>query len=86
MLVDGTTVDEDIVKIDHQKLTGEGAEDFVHESHEGTRGVGETKWHDEPFVKSLASLEGRLPLVALPDSHLMISVPKIQFGEDCRSG
>ena len=86
MLVDGTTVDEYIIKINLQKLTGDGTEDFVHESHEGTRGVGETEWHNEPFVKPLARLEGRLPLVALPDSHLMISVPHIQLGEDCRSG
>ena len=79
MLVNGTTVDEDIVKVDHQKLTGERMEYFVHESHESTRSIGETEWHDEQFIKALASLEGRLPLIALPDLHLMISIPEIQL-------
>ena len=86
VLVDGATVNEDIVKVDHKELASEGTEDFVHEAHESARSNGETKRHDEPFIKPLARLEGPLPLVTLSDSHLMISIPEIQFGEDSFSG
>ena len=82
MFVDGAAVNEDIVEVHHQELAGEGAENFIHEAHKNAWGIGETKWHDEPFIQSLACL----PLVALSDSNLMISVSEIQFGEDRCSG
>ena len=36
----GSTVDQDIVKIYDQELTNEGPQHFIHQAHEGTRGVG----------------------------------------------
>ena len=86
VLVDGAAVNEDIVKVDHQELAGEGTENFVHETHKSAWSIGEAKWHDEPFIQSLSCLEGRLPLIALSDSYLMISVSEIQCAEDSCSG
>ena len=86
MLVGGATVNEDIVEVHHQKFAGEGPENFIHEAHKCAWSIGETEWHDEPFIQSLAYLEGRLPLVTFPNTNLMITVAEVQLGEDHGSG
>ena len=82
VLVDGAAVNDDIVEVHHKKFAGEGPENFVHEAHKCAWSIGETEWHDEPFIQSLACLEGRLPLVTFPDTNLMITVSEVQLGED----
>ena len=80
MFRERTAINEDVVKINHEALTG------VHMPHEGTWGVRQAEWNDEPFIEPLASLEGCFPFVSRPDAYLMIAIPKVQFGKDLRSG
>ena len=46
----GSTVDQDVVEIDDDKLTSEGAHHLVHQTHEGAWSVGEAEGHYEPLV------------------------------------
>ena len=40
MVLLGVAVDENVIKIDHKKLTHVWAEDFSHKAHEGTWDIG----------------------------------------------
>ena len=40
------TIDQNVVKIDHHKMTNGKPKHLVHEPHKSTRGVGKAEWHD----------------------------------------
>ena len=86
MFSDETTVDENVIKIYHQKLTGEGPEHIIHEAHECTRGIGESKRHDEPLIEPFRSFKRCLPFIPRPDVYLVIPVSEIQLGENFSAG
>jgi hypothetical protein len=56
-------------------------EDVVHQSLEGSGGVGEAEGHDGVFEVTVARPKCRLVDVLLMDTNLMIAVTKVDFGE-----
>jgi len=45
-----------------------------------------TKEHDKRFEQALVHLEGRLPLISILDSNIVVSPLDVQFGEVLHSG
>ena len=75
-------VDQDIVKINDDKLADEVPKDVIHEAHEGVRRIGETKGHHEPFIQPLLGFERRLPFITFPHTDLMVTTLEIHFREN----
>ena len=76
-------VDKKIIHVDDKPSFGNHiAEGVVHEALEGGGGIGESEKHHRGLEKSFVSDEGRLPLVAILDSYVVVSPPNIEFGED----
>ena len=86
MLGDGMTIDENVIKIYDQKLTGEGSKHIIHEAHECTQGIRESERHDEPFVEPFEIFKRRLPFIPCPDADLVIPVSEVQLGENFGAG
>jgi hypothetical protein len=42
-------------------------EDVIHEMLEGSRGIGEAKWHHHPFKRAIACLKGSFPFITIGD-------------------
>ena len=79
-------VDENIIKIDHEEITGEGAQHFIHQLHECTRGIREAERHYEPFAESFAGFQCCFPFITCTDPHLMVTISKVQLGEYLSTG
>src|SRR5882724_10485275 len=76
------TKDEDVVHVDdYNSFVNELSEDVVHHCLECRWAVSETKEHDKRFKQALVCPKGRLPLVSILDSHIVVSPLDIQFGE-----
>ena len=58
--------------------------DVIHEVLEASRSIGGTLGTDEVLVVALPTSEGSLPLIPLPDPHLVIGVAKVDLREDLR--
>ena len=58
-------VDEDVVKVDGNIYVQKVTKNVVHESLESGWGIGQSERHDKPFKRTIASLEGHLPLVSV---------------------
>ena len=86
MFGEGAAVNEDVAEVYHHKFTGERAEDVIHQFMKGARGIREPERHDEPLIEPGARFERRLPFIVRSDSHLVVSVSKIQLGKNFRSG
>ena len=86
MLGDGMTVDENVIKIYDQKLTGEGPKHIIHEAHECTRGIRESERHDKPFAEPFGSFKCCLPFIPRPDANLVIPFSEVQLGENFGTG
>jgi len=56
---------KDIIKINNRKQTIIRPAHVIHESHESTYGIGQSKWHDKRFIKPLLGFKGSLPLISL---------------------
>ncbi|GIL53645.1 hypothetical protein Vafri_9264, partial [Volvox africanus] len=81
MVFKGTRVDEDVVKVNHSALVAEGAQDVVHEEHEGSRSRCEAEGEDEPFIETILAAEGGLMDVRVMDANLVAAGPKVKLGE-----
>ena len=76
-------VDKKIIHIDDEPSFGNHiAEGVVHEALEGGGGVGESEEHHRGFEKSFVSDEGRLPLVAILDSYVVIPPADVELSEN----
>jgi hypothetical protein len=42
-------------------------EDVIHETLEGSRGIGEAKWHHHPLERAIACLKGSFPFITVGD-------------------
>lgn len=69
------TVYQNIVKINYDEFTDEGAECLVHDAHKHARRIREAEWHHEPVIEAFAWLECRLPFVVRSDADLVIPAP-----------
>ena len=61
-------VDEYVVKVHQYTNIEQVAKDIIHEALESGRHVGKSERHNAPFKGAVASLESRLPFIALSDS------------------
>ena len=75
MLFYASAKNQDIIKINNDKLIKERMKYLVHESHEGARSVGKPKWHHKPFKEAFISFECCLLFISGPDSDLVIATP-----------
>src|SRR5882724_4343618 len=76
------TKNEDVVHVDdYNSFVNEFSEDVIHHRLERCRAVSETKEHDKRFEQASVHPKGHLPLVSIPDSHIVVSPSDIQFGE-----
>ena len=76
-------VDEEVIHIDNEPSFGDHvAEGVVHKALEGGGGIGEAEEHDGGFKESLVSDEGRLPLMTVLDSYVVIPPSYVELSED----
>ena len=76
-------VDEEIIHVDHEPSFGDHiTEGIVHEPLKSGGGIGEAKEHYGGFEESFVGDEGRLPLMAVPDSYIVIPPLYVKLGED----
>jgi hypothetical protein len=74
-------VDQNVIQVNDHKFINKGAEDIVHEAHEGGGSIGEAKGKNQEFITSKTSLERSLVDVIGMDPGLMITRPEIKGGE-----
>ena len=76
-------VNKEVVHVDDEpSFSNHFTERLVHEALEGGGRVGESKEHDSGFEQPLMVDKGCLPLMAVFDSHVVVSPTNVKFGED----
>ena len=75
----GVRVDEYVIKVYQYTNIKQVAKNVIHEVLECSGCVGESKRHYTPFEGAIASLESRLPFVALPDLDQMVGMLEVDF-------
>ena len=75
------TIDEDIIKEDHNEVSQVGLKYFIHQCLERGRGICEAKWHDQKFIMAIMCAESCFRDIIHMDSNLVIPRTKIQLGE-----
>jgi hypothetical protein len=78
-------VDEDIVKVNHNKFSHKRPQNLMHESHKSAGGVGQPKRHHHPLVQTMLRLDHYLPLISRPYSDLVVAGFKVNFLEDLKA-
>ena len=73
MLLLRFSVNEDVIKVQYQKLTHERFEYLSHLSHEGAWSIRKTKWHDQLFVQPILYFECSFSFIPWSDPNLMLS-------------
>jgi hypothetical protein len=74
--------DDDVVQEGQAGDTDEGAEDVVHEAHEGSGGVGEAEGEDGEFKAAKAGVEGSLVHVGGVKAGLVVPREEVKGGEE----
>ena len=72
-------IDENIVKVDDDRVVEEILEDVVHEALKRHGGVGQAFGNNQPFEGTIAGTESGFPLVAVGDAHKMVRVPEVDL-------
>ncbi len=67
-------IDEDVIEIHYHKNVELFYHDLVDITLKCGRRVGQSKRHDLVFEVTIAGPEGRLPLIAFLDPHLIVSI------------
>jgi hypothetical protein len=68
----GLGKNQDVVKVDDDKVIQVGGEDVVHEPLEGSGGIAQAERHDGEFEVPIASTEGGLVNVRVVDADLVV--------------
>jgi hypothetical protein len=71
--------DQDIVNEDHNKLVQFFHENRIHQVHEVSRGVGQTKGHHQILIETVSSGESGLLDIFFMDLDLMIARMKVNL-------
>ena len=71
-----------VIEINNNKLSNQRTQNMIHKMHESRRGIGQTKWRDEPFIETEFGLEGRLPFVS--NGHPYLRSEERRVGKECR--
>ncbi len=74
-------LDEDVIKVHYHKHVELLCHNLVNVTLEHNRCIGQSKRHDPIFEMTIAGPENRLPFIALPDPHSMVSICRGQLGE-----
>ena len=75
-------IDENIININHHEFVEEWTEDFLDQSLECCRGIGETKRHDFVLIVAISGAESCFFDVLFMDSDLMIARAEIDLGKN----
>ena len=81
MLSPGFTIDEDIIKEDHNEVSQVGLKYFIHQCLERGRSICEAKWHDQKFIMAIMCAKILFRDIIRMDPNLVIHRTKIQLGE-----
>ena len=73
MVLHGLAIYKYVIEIDNNEFANQRSQDVIHKTHKSGRSIGQTKWHDEPFIETEFGLEGRLPFVS--NGHLIWGGP-----------
>ena len=68
----GAGEDEDVINVDKDEPVKHVVENIIHQSLEHSRGVGESKRHDEIFMVAAGNIEGDFQLVPLSYPHQVV--------------
>jgi hypothetical protein len=77
MLFSTSRIDKYVINQDNDKLIQFFHEDLVHEVHEVSRGIGESKRNHSELVLTIASYEHHLGHVFRPNPQLIVPGPQI---------
>ncbi len=75
------SVDEDVIEVHYHENVKLLCQDLVDSTLERGRCVDQSKKHDLIFEVTIAGPESRLPFIAFPDLHSMVSIGQIELGE-----
>ena len=81
----GLVMHKNIIKVDLDTLVQKWREHLVHISLKAGRSIGKTESHDLHSIRSEWCHECSFPLVARPDSDLIVARLQIELGEEFRS-
>ena len=70
-----------IFQIKNHKLTQESFQNFIHQPHESTRCISQTKRHNQPFLQTIFCVESSLPFITISNYDLMIATLQINLGK-----
>ena len=82
MVLHGLAMYKYVIEIDNNEFANQRSQDVIHKTHKSGRSIGQTKWHDEPFIETEFGLEGRLPFVSNGHPYLVVTTTKINFREN----
>ena len=75
--------DEEVIHVDDKPpFSNHVMERVIHESLEGSRGVGKTEEHNCGFKQPFMGDKGCLPLVTILDLYIVVPPLNIKFGEN----
>jgi hypothetical protein len=77
--------DQDVINEAHDKLVQLFHENWVHQLHEVSGGVGQTKRHHQILIKTVSGGESSLWDIFFTDLDLMIARTKVNLQKDLRS-
>ena len=74
-----TRIYQDVIQEHNHKPIQKGAKDSIHEAHEYSWSVRETKWHHSELVVTIPSTESYLRDITIHNPQLMITRLKINL-------
>jgi hypothetical protein len=80
-----STIDDNIIKENEDKMTEKRMEDMIHEALEGGGGITQDKGHDQELIVTLMSLKDSLGDVFLFHMDLVVVRMEIKFKEVLRT-
>ena len=75
----GVGVDENVIEVHQYTNIEQVTKDVIHEALESSGRIGESERHYAPFKGAVASLESRLPFIALSDLDQKVGMPEVNF-------
>jgi hypothetical protein len=73
MIFQTGTIDQYVIQKNQHKLPKEWFQDFIHDTLESGRGIGEPKRHDSELIVPMMSFESCFEFTRGIHSHLMVS-------------
>jgi len=77
----GVGINEYVVYVDYEELVDDISENAIHQPLKSRGSIAEAKWHDSPFIKTIACSERGLVLITLLDADLVVPTLQINLGE-----